>query len=96
MSTLSASFPIYLLLRKSFTEWEIQCKSLGRQGGNAELEARDSLSRQVNPGEVFPASEQSVNLGQDQEQRYLMYVAAKASFPLLLREVSPYPLCWAL
>lgn len=96
MSTLSVSFPIYILLRKSFKEWELQCNSLGRKGGNAELAAGGSLSWQVNPGEMFPASEQSVNLRQDQEQCYLMYLAAKASFPFLLREVSPYPLRWVL
>lgn len=57
MSTFSASFPIYILLRKRFKEWELQCNSLGRKGGNGELEAGVSLSRQVNPGEMSPALE---------------------------------------
>lgn len=57
MSTFAASFPIHILLRKSFNEWELQCNSLGRKGRNGELEAGVSLSRQVNPGEMFPALE---------------------------------------
>lgn len=95
-SPFSASFPVYLRLRKSFKEWELQCNSLGRKGGKAELEAGVSLSRQVNPGEMFPASEQRVNPRQDQEQSYLKHLAAKASFPFLLREVPPYPPRWVL
>lgn len=57
---------------------------LGRKGGYAELEAGGSLSRQVNPGELFPALEHRVNLRQDQEQCYLKYLAANTSFPSLL------------
>lgn len=87
---------IYIVLRKCFREWEFQCYSLGREGGNAELEAGVSSFRKVNPGEMFPALEQSVNLRQDQEQCYLRYLAAKASFPFLLNEVSPYLLRWVL
>lgn len=95
-STSSASFPKYIGWRKRFKEWELQCNSLGRKGGNAELEAGGSLSRQVNPGELFPALEHRVNLRQDQEQCYLKYLAANASFPSLLWEFPPFPLRWAL
>ena len=97
--TLSPSFPIYILLRKSFKEWELQCNSLGRKGGNAELEAGVSFIQTGESRRDVPS------LGAECESQarsgaMLSNVpccqGTLDTFPFLLWEVSPYPLRWVL
>lgn len=54
-------------MKEKFSWVRITVLTPGKKGDIAELQAGASLDRLMNPGEVFLASKQQVDLRQDQE-----------------------------